>query len=49
MRLFFPLLFSILIFSCSSKQEAHFEGDIITYGGTSAGITAAVQAKKISS
>ncbi|MDO8966343.1 FAD-dependent oxidoreductase [Algoriphagus sp.] len=47
MRLFFPLLLSILIFSCTTKQKDHFEADIIIYGGTSAGITAAVQAKKM--
>ncbi|WP_268035341.1 FAD-dependent oxidoreductase [Algoriphagus sp. PAP.12] len=43
----FVFLFIGLIFSCSPKAENLFEADIIIYGGTSAAVTAAVQAKKM--
>ncbi|SHO62509.1 FAD-dependent oxidoreductase [Algoriphagus zhangzhouensis] len=43
----FVFLFIGLIFSCSPKTENLFEADIIIYGGTSAAVTAAVQAKKM--
>lgn len=47
MRKIFSLFLALLIFSCSQQNEADFEADIIIYGGTSAGIIAAVQAKKM--
>ncbi|WP_111670994.1 FAD-dependent oxidoreductase [Algoriphagus litoralis] len=47
MRIIFSLFLSFLIFSCSKPSEPVFQADIIIYGGTSAGITAAVQAKKM--
>lgn len=47
MRIILALFFSLLIFSCESQDENDFEADIIIYGGTSAGITAGVQAKKM--
>lgn len=43
----FVFLFIGFIFSCSPKAENLFEADIIIYGGTSAAVTAAVQAKKM--
>ncbi|MCH6201568.1 FAD-dependent oxidoreductase [Aquiflexum sp. LQ15W] len=36
-----------LSFGCKTENKSDFEADIIIYGGTSAGITAAVQAKKM--
>lgn len=47
MRFILLLLLSFLNFSYDSKQEERFQADIIIYGGTSSGITAAVQAKKM--
>lgn len=47
MRNFLALLLSLFIFSCEPQNENDFEAEIIIYGGTSAGITAAVQAKKM--
>jgi hypothetical protein len=47
MRIVFSLFLSLLIFSCSKPSDPVFQADIIIYGGTSAGITAAVQAKKM--
>ena len=47
MRIIFSLFLSLLIFSCRKPSEPVFQTDIIIYGGTSAGITAAVQAKKM--
>jgi hypothetical protein len=45
---FLPSLLIILIlFSCKPENTSEFEADIIIYGGTSAAITAAVQAKKM--
>ncbi len=42
------LLLSVLLFSCNTKPpENSFEADIVIYGGTSAAITAAVQAVKM--
>jgi hypothetical protein len=43
--LFFAIFF--LSFGCKTKNNNSFEADIIIYGGTSAAITAAVQAKKM--
>jgi hypothetical protein len=43
--LFFAIFF--LSFGCKTKNTNSFEADIIIYGGTSAAITAAVQAKKM--
>ncbi|WP_026954515.1 FAD-dependent oxidoreductase [Algoriphagus vanfongensis] len=43
----FRILILGLVFSCKPKVENQFEADIIIYGGTSAAITAAVQAKKM--
>ncbi|SEG49287.1 FAD-dependent oxidoreductase [Algoriphagus boritolerans] len=47
MRTILALFFSLFILSCSSESETDLQADIIIYGGTSAGITAAVQAKKM--
>lgn len=48
MRTFLFLLSFIYLLSCAPPKEANeFEADIIIYGGTSAAITAAVQAKKM--
>lgn len=48
MRTFLFLLSFIYLLSCAPTKEANeFEADIIIYGGTSAAITAAVQAKKM--
>lgn len=47
MRNILALLLSLFIFSCEPQNENDFQADIIIYGGTSAGITAAVQAKKM--
>jgi hypothetical protein len=45
---FLSLLFSLLVsFSCQQKDENVFSADLIVYGGTSAGVMAAVQAKKM--
>jgi hypothetical protein len=41
------LIFLSLLTGCNPEKENHFDADIIIYGGTSAGITAAVQAKKM--
>lgn len=40
-------LFLILCLGCKTENDFSFEADLIIYGGTSAGITAAVQAKKM--
>jgi hypothetical protein len=40
-------LFLIICLGCKTENKSDFEVDIIIYGGTSAGITAAVQAKKM--
>jgi ribulose 1,5-bisphosphate synthetase/thiazole synthase len=37
----------IACLGCKTENKSDFEADIIIYGGTSAGITAAVQAKKM--
>jgi hypothetical protein len=46
-----PFLFTfailLLIFSCQTKDPNAFESNLIIYGGTSAAITAAIQAKKM--
>ncbi|MFN3758004.1 MAG: FAD-dependent oxidoreductase [Algoriphagus aquaeductus] len=48
MRIFLFLLPFIFLLACASPKEVNeFEADIIVYGGTSAAITAAVQAKKM--
>lgn len=47
MRNILALFLSLFIFSCQSQNENDFQADIIIYGGTSAGVTAAVQAKKM--
>ena len=48
MRTYLFLLSFIYLLSCAPTKEANeFEADIIIYGGTSAAITAAVQAKKM--
>lgn len=45
---FLASLFLLLsVFSCQSKNTSDYEADLIIYGGTSAAITAAVQAKKM--
>ncbi|MCH6234264.1 FAD-dependent oxidoreductase [Cognataquiflexum rubidum] len=46
----FNFLIAILLIAClgcKPENKSDFEADIIIYGGTSAGITAAVQAKKM--
>lgn len=40
-------LFLIICLGCKTENDSSLEADIIIYGGTSAGITAAVQAKKM--
>jgi hypothetical protein len=45
---FLPIIFLLLFsFSCQQKDENTYTADLIVYGGTSAAITAAVQAKKM--
>lgn len=45
---YFLIILSVALVSCAkTDQPNEFEADIIIYGGTSAGITAAVQAKKM--
>lgn len=45
---FLPIIFLLLFsFSCQQKDENTYTADLIIYGGTSAAITAAVQAKKM--
>ena len=45
---FLPIVFIILIsFSCQQKDPNQYTADLIIYGGTSAAITAAVQAKQM--
>lgn len=43
----FVIAILLLIFSCQIKNQNTYESDLIIYGGTSAAITAAVQAKKM--
>ena len=45
-KLLLIILTLLNIYACSPKQQEGEEADIIIYGGTSAAITAAVQAKK---
>ena len=47
MRILPSLLIILILFSCKPENTSEFEADIIIYGGTSAAITAAVQAKKM--
>ena len=47
MRKLIFLIFLFAGFSCQVRQESSKEIDIIIYGGTSAAVTAAVQAKKM--
>ncbi|WP_339866571.1 FAD-dependent oxidoreductase [uncultured Algoriphagus sp.] len=47
MRFLPSLLILLILFSCKPENTSEFEADIIIYGGTSAAITAAVQAKKM--
>lgn len=45
---YFLIILSVALISCAKTDQTNeFEADIIIYGGTSAGITAAVQAKKM--
>jgi hypothetical protein len=45
-NLFLLVTFSLLIFPCVKSAFAQTDVDIVVYGGTSAGVIAAVQAKK---
>ncbi|MEB2784323.1 FAD-dependent oxidoreductase [Algoriphagus persicinus] len=47
MKFFSSLIILLLIFGCEPKSTSDYEADLIIYGGTSAAITAAVQAKKM--
>lgn len=48
MRILFYLSACVFLLSCTPPNETNeFEADIIIYGGTSAAITAAVQAKEM--
>ena len=47
MRIYIILLLVLAGFSCQQHHEKSQETDIIIYGGTSAAVTAAVQAKKM--
>lgn len=48
MKYLYPFLVAIFLsFGWSTPQQDTFEADIIIYGGTSAAVTAAVQAKKM--
>lgn len=44
---FFLLLFSLLFFACQDTQQDTDVYDLVVYGGTSGGIAAAVQAKRM--
>lgn len=46
-NLVLALLAGLVIFSCSPQQEQEEITDVVIYGGTSAAVTAAVQAKKM--
>lgn len=47
MKSLVALVILLLIFSCDSQDTPDYKADLIIYGGTSAAITAAVQAKKM--
>ncbi|MEB2777685.1 FAD-dependent oxidoreductase [Algoriphagus sp. D3-2-R+10] len=47
MKFFSSLIILLLIFGCEPKSTSDYEADLIIYGGTSAAITAAIQAKKM--
>ncbi|MEB2782400.1 FAD-dependent oxidoreductase [Algoriphagus sp. C2-6-M1] len=47
MKFFSSLIILLLIFGCEPKSTSDYQADLIIYGGTSAAITAAVQAKKM--
>ncbi len=47
MKLFLLSLSMLALFSCKPDEKDVFEADLVIYGGTSAGISAAVQAKKM--
>jgi hypothetical protein len=44
---FIALAIQLVIFSCQTKNQLSYESDLIIYGGTSAAITAAIQAKRM--
>jgi len=47
MKFLSSLFILLLSFSCQPKSTSDYDADLIIYGGTSAAITAAVQAKKM--
>ncbi|SFU17544.1 FAD dependent oxidoreductase [Algoriphagus locisalis] len=47
MKLLSSLFILFLIFGCKPENTSDYQADLIIYGGTSAAITAAVQAKKM--